>query len=272
MPGADVPSFTFAAIGVAHTPFTDKASAPRQPQAALDVTGTIELYAAPGIEHALEDLEGWDRIWVVFVFHLVSGWRPKVLPPRSAGKRRGVFSTRSPHRPNPIGISVVRLDAVEDRVLRVRDVDMVDGTPVLDIKPYVPWVDAHPRARTGWLEPLAMGDTGDGTPRDPEPGFDVRWSDEARAQADWLRARNIDIADPVARLLSLGPQPHPYRRIRSEGGALRLAYKEWRVRFRVDGRTVTIERITSGYRSRELALGSDERLVVHRVFVATFGG
>jgi tRNA-Thr(GGU) m(6)t(6)A37 methyltransferase TsaA len=142
-------ALTLQPIGVAHTPFVDRVSAPRQPRIADGVEGTIELFAGHGYEHALEDLEGWDRIWVVFWFHLNEGWRPKVLPPRSTGKRRGVFSTRSPHRPNPIGISVLRLEGVEGLVLRVKDVDLVDGTPILDIKPYVPYADAFPDASTG---------------------------------------------------------------------------------------------------------------------------
>ena len=105
-------------------------------------------------------------------------WRPKVLPPRSAGKRRGVFSTRSPHRPNPIGLSVVRLEEVRGLVLHVRDVDMIDGSPVLDLKPYVPYADAFPgRAHRVALAARA-GARADrkGGRRDPEPGFVVTWS------------------------------------------------------------------------------------------------
>src|SRR5688572_21518724 len=93
---------TFTPIGVVRTPFPDRVSTPRQPHAAADAEGTIELVPGMGLEHAICDIEGWDHLWVVFWFHLNAGWRPKVLPPRSAGKRRGVLSTRSPHRPNPI--------------------------------------------------------------------------------------------------------------------------------------------------------------------------
>ena len=194
-----------------------------------------------------------------------------MLPPRSAGKRRGVFSTRSPHRPNPIGLSVVRLEEVAGLSIHVRDVDMIDGTPVLDLKPYVPYADAFPGARTGWLEPLAPGDAGEAVPRDPEPGFEVRWAPLAAEQAAWLReAHGVDLREPVERVLSLGPQPHPYRRIKPEGDGFRLAVKDWRVRFRVEGRVVTVGAIHSGYRPAELAAPATPEVAVQRAFVERF--
>jgi tRNA-Thr(GGU) m(6)t(6)A37 methyltransferase TsaA len=245
-------------IGVAHTPFNDRVSAPRQPRIAEGVEGTIELFAGHGYEHALADLEGWDRIWVVFWFHLNEGWRPKVLPPRSTGKRRGVFSTRSPHRPNPIGISAVRLMGVEGLVLRVKDVDLVDGTPVLDIKPYVPYADAFPEASTGWLESQAL---------EPDP-WTVTWSPHAREQAAWLAAAHgIDLVSPIERTLALGPQPHPYRRIKVVPGGHVLAVKAWRALFHVAGREVTVDAIASGYKESQLATLGDEG-AAHRELIA----
>src|SRR6202042_3087805 len=110
-----------------------------------EAEGTIVLEAGRDFEHALSDFAEWDYLWVLYWFHLNDGWRPKVLPPRSK-VRRGVFSTRSPHRPSPIGMSVVKLVRVEGLTVHVRGVDMIDGTPVLDIKPYVPSADAIPDA------------------------------------------------------------------------------------------------------------------------------
>ena len=200
-------------IGFVRTPFKERAEAPRQPYAAEGVRGTIELLPNARFEHALEDLETWDHIWVIFWFHLNASWRPKVLPPRSE-KRRGVFATRSPHRPNPIGLSVLVLEAVEGLTLKVRNVDILDGTPVLDIKPYVPFADAIPSAKTGWLDP-----------RDPAPAFEVAWSALATEQARWLaRSHRIDLVAPVTQALALGPEPQPYRRIKRRGNGYRLAF------------------------------------------------
>ncbi len=257
---------TLRPIGVIHTPFADKVSAPRQTYAARDVEGRIDLEPGRDLEHALVDLETWDYLWVLTWFHLNEGWRPKVLPPRST-VRRGVLATRSPHRPNPIGLSVVKLVRVDGLAVHVRGVDMVDGTPVLDLKPYVAAADAIPEAGSGWL-----------SPRDPLPPFAVTWSERALARTSWLQAEHaIDLVTPVERALALGPEPHPYRRIRKGGPGepAELAVKDWRVRFEAvaDARAVRVVDVGSGYRARERgdagpagALGD-----VHRAFRARFG-
>jgi tRNA-Thr(GGU) m(6)t(6)A37 methyltransferase TsaA len=253
--------FTFEPIGVVRSPFKEKMQAPRQAAAkGGDVQGTIELFVGHGFEDALADIQTWDHLWVIYVFHEAEGWKPKVLPPRSTAKR-GVFATRSPHRPNPIGMTVVKLLGVEGLVLHVRGLDMLDGTPVLDIKPYVAYADARPKASRGWL----------GEKEDVAP-WEVRWSDEARAQAEWLRERHgIDLVAPVEQVLALGPQPHAYRRIRRDARGFRLAYKEWRLRFTVEGRTIVVTRIATGYRARELAISDEPSVWVHRDFVERFG-
>ncbi len=255
---------TLTPIGVIRTPWKEKREAPRQTYAAPDVQGRLELLPGKNYEHALDDIEGWEYLWVLYWFHGNAGWRPKVLPPR-ARKRHGVFATRSPHRPNPIGLSVVRLERRDGLTLHVRGVDMLDGTPLLDIKPYVPVADARPDARAGWLGSL--------TAPDPEPGFEVRWLRQAREQAAWLRREHgIELEAAATRVLAIGPQPHPYRRIRKEGEGFRLAIKDWRLRFVVEGRRVTVEAIASGYRASELASGGEDRtLGAHRAFVARFG-
>jgi tRNA-Thr(GGU) m(6)t(6)A37 methyltransferase TsaA len=272
--GEDGPALVLRPIGVARTPFTERAAAPRQPYAAAGAPGTIELLSGRRFEDALEDLGCWDRIWVLFWFHLNEGWRPKVLPPRSK-KRRGLFATRSPHRPNPIGMSVLRLERIEGLVLHVRDVDLVDGTPILDLKPYVPYADAHPDASPGWVESLevpAIDAPARGpAAKDPEPGYAVAWSDRATAELAFLGDAGVELAERIAKALTLGPQPHAYRRIRRVDGGLELAVKDWRVRFRADGRTLFVERLATGYRTRELAEGTAPGLALHRSFAARFG-
>ncbi|HEY3820469.1 MAG TPA: tRNA (N6-threonylcarbamoyladenosine(37)-N6)-methyltransferase TrmO [Polyangiaceae bacterium] len=256
--------YLFEPIGVVRSPFTERAEAPRQAAAARDVAGRIELLAGRGFEDGLEGLDGWEYAWVVFVFHRNveegRGWKPKVRPPRAEAKV-GVFATRSPHRPNPIGMSAVRIERVEGLVVHVRDLDLLDGTPVLDLKPYVPYADARPDAKSGWLEV-----------KDPRAVWEVSFSPEAREQLSWLRARGVDLEAGIAATLALGPQPHAYRRIRKHGDGMRLALKEWRVDFEVEGKGIAVRGLRSGYRPKELAHAAPPALAVHREYEAKFGG
>jgi tRNA-Thr(GGU) m(6)t(6)A37 methyltransferase TsaA len=271
----DRASLSVTPIGVLRTPFEDRASAPRQPAAARGVKGTLELHPDGRFEHALHDLETFRHIWVLFWFHLNDGWRSKVLPPRSE-KRRGVFATRSPYRPNPLGMSVLRLERIDGLTLHVLDVDMIDQTPVLDIKPYLPYTDAIADADHGWLDADVDAGGRAETPRagpfDPRAAFAVHFSVEASAQLAFLRDRHaLDLSSRIAEVLTLGPSPHPYRRIKKDGDAFVLALREWRARFRVDGETVTVERVLSGYRPSVLFSSEDPALGAHREYVAEFG-
>jgi len=256
-------------IGVVHSSLRSKAEAARQPAAATGATARIELRPGQHFEHALEDLEGWERIWILFWFHLNRSWRPKVLPPRSASGRKGVFSTRSPYRPNPLGLSVVRLDRIEGLTLHIRDVDIVDGTPVLDIKPYVPYTDAYPDSATGWLHNEGLAVEG-ATPADPITAWAVHFEPLAAEQAAWIEERTgLALRARIAGTLMLGPQPHAYRRIRRDGADYRLKVKEWRVQFTLDRRDVRVLAISSGYRPAEIAKSagvSEDPLAVHRDF------
>jgi len=119
---------TLDPIGLVYSPLKSKAETARQPAAATDATVRIELYPDRHFEHALEHMEGWERVSVPFRLHLNASWRPKVLPPRSASGRKGVFATRSPYRPNPLGLSAVHLERIEGLTLHIREVDLVDGT------------------------------------------------------------------------------------------------------------------------------------------------
>ena len=199
-------SLTLHPIGVMRTLHATKVDAPRQPAAAKGVPGVIHLRADLNLAHAIQDLAGWERIWVIFWFDRNAGWRPKVLPPRSTRGRKGVLATRAPHRPNPIGLSALRLVRIEGLALHVLDVDLLDGTPILDIKPYVPYTDAFPESASGWLA---------GDAADPRPPWRVEFTPESEAQLAWLASRlALPLRERIVATLSLGPQPHPYRRIR----------------------------------------------------------
>ena len=153
----DALAFSFPPLGFVRSPYAKRIDAPHQPtvvegtESGAVAEATLEL--EPWVpETALRDLAGFERVWLVFVFHLSEGWAPLVQPPRGPKGKRGVLATRSPHRPNPLGLSCVELVAVEGRPLHLRGVDLLDGTPVLDVKPYVPYADAFPEARAGWID------------------------------------------------------------------------------------------------------------------------
>jgi len=156
-------ALTYTPIGHVRSPYTRRIDAPHQGTVvagtATGSAGEAVLELRPDLPEAvLEGLEGFERIWVIFAFHRSEGWAPRVKPPRGRGKH-GVLATRSPHRPNAIGLSAVELVAVEGRTLRLRGVDFLDGTPVLDLKPYVPYADAFPQSRAGWIDEVDR-DTG----------------------------------------------------------------------------------------------------------------
>lgn len=147
-------------IGVVRSPFKVHVGTPRQPAVAAGQTGEIVL--RKGMQNCLADLARFSHVWVLYWFNYSVGWNEQVRPPRDT-KKHGVFATRAPHRPNPIGLSVLRLLGVRGTTLRVEGLDILDGTPVLDLKPYVPYADALPHATAGWLDDLG-----------PTPGPDHR--------------------------------------------------------------------------------------------------
>lgn len=140
---------TYRPIGVVHSPFTRIEEMPIQPGGRAAAPGMIEVL--PEFEEGLADLEGFSHIILLVHFHRVAAVRLTVTPFLDE-ETHGIFATRAPVRPNPIGLSVVRLACREGTTLHIANLDMLDGTPVLDIKPYLPEFDAAPHARTGWLE------------------------------------------------------------------------------------------------------------------------
>lgn len=155
-------SLGFEPIGIIRSPFTDKFGIPRQPRLVEAAQARLELLPPYDREEAFAGLDGFSHVWLIFVFHddcLTAGWRPTVRPPRLGGRAKvGVFASRAPYRPNPIGLSAVAHHGLTrdsgQLVLRLAGVDLLDGTPVLDIKPYVPYADRIDDAEGGFaVEP-----------------------------------------------------------------------------------------------------------------------
>jgi tRNA (adenine37-N6)-methyltransferase len=136
-------------IGIIRTPFLEASGTPIQAAYGKDIEGRVllnEAYAA-----ALDDIEGFERLWLIYWMDRVGQFKPRVVPYRDT-REHGLFATRSPSRPNPIGMSVVCLLRREGSVLHIAGIDILDGTPLLDIKPYIPEFDAHPVSKAGWLD------------------------------------------------------------------------------------------------------------------------
>ena len=233
--------------------------APRQAVYASN-EGVIELAAGRNFEQALEDLDGFDRIWLIFAFDRNRNWSPKVLPPDGSDRKRGVFGTRSPHRPNPVGISAVELVKIDGLRLYVRNLDLLDGTPILDIKPYVPAADSFPEAKTGWRGHFPSGGTA------------VEFADEAASAADFIRSNGgPDLCNTARVQLGTRQLDAKRQRLRELGdGTMELAFRTWRIRFE-DGDTRRVVTIESGYTPEELAADASDPYAdkaLHRLFTA----
>jgi tRNA (adenine37-N6)-methyltransferase len=139
----------YSAIGIIRTPFTESRGTPIQSSAGRGVEGSVEIFT----EYAdgLRDLDGFSHIILLYHFHRAHPPRLRATPFLD-NVERGIFAIRGPTRPNPIGISIVRLTKIEGSILNIQDIDIMDGTPLLDIKPYIPKIDSHPGAKIGWLQ------------------------------------------------------------------------------------------------------------------------
>lgn len=190
--------YSVTPIGHVRSCFKEKFAIPRQPALAPAARGVLELLPPFDRPEAVAGLEGVSHVWLLFLFHqaLESQPRLRVRPPRLGGNRYlGVFATRATHRPNGIGQSVVRLDGLEPGRLLLSGIDLLDGTPVLDIKPYVPYADSPPGAHNAIAEA-------------PPPALMVGWTDAARAQAE---AHGQRLGEPLAELIEqcLAQDPRP---------------------------------------------------------------
>lgn len=264
-----LPSLHLSPIGYVQTGKRHKFDAPHQPNPNEAEQNQIVLEEGRQFDLAIQDLDGFERIWLIFWFHKNQNWRPRVLPPRGPAQRRGVFSTRSPHRPNPIGITCVNLLSIDNLILNVGPLDLVDATPILDIKPYLPRVDAFPDSQTGWIgEVEAM--------LEQTPEYQIEIQSFAENQLNWLRDTwNIDFTERAFGILTSNPWPHRTRRIlQVEPGLFRMACGPWRLYYRIAEQTIHLESIAKGYSDETLLSKGYENITdrdAQLAFAATFG-
>jgi tRNA-Thr(GGU) m(6)t(6)A37 methyltransferase TsaA len=194
--------WSFEPIGTLTSCYREKFGIPRQPGLVPGARGVLKLRDEPFLRQALRGIEGFSHLWIVFVFHRhdARAWKPSIRPPRLGGERKvGVLASRSPHRPNPIGISVVRLagvqaDAPGGAELTLEGVDLLDGTPVLDIKPYLAYADSVPEASAGWAD-------------EPIERFEVRFEPEALREVRAREAEFPGLEALIRETLALDPRP-----------------------------------------------------------------
>ena len=236
------PELVIRPIGFVRTGKSVKFAALHQPDESAEERSVLELLPQEEFRRGLQDLASFSRIWLVWWFHRNDSWRSLVLPPRGPAQRRGVFATRSPHRPNALGMTPVKLLGIDGFHLHLGPCDLVDGTPVFDIKPYIPAYDAFPEESAGWLDEVD-------TWMRQDPSYQVEYAPLALSQLEWLKTSwGIDFVERMEEILRRDPMPHRTRRIRSKGGGLfEIGCGAWRARYRLLGTNVFIENIRSGF-------------------------
>ncbi len=228
---------TCQTIGVVHSPFKQKFAIPRQPGLVGEAHGYIELTPEYASVEAVRGLAQFSHLWLIFAFHQTAekGWSPLVRPPRLGGNTRmGVFATRATHRPNPLGLSVVKLERVECKGQRIRifisGLDLLDNTPILDIKPYLPYSDSHPEALGGFADAR------------PQTDMQVSFSESALAQVAEFEARYPDLQALIVKLLRQDPRP-AYKKKRDAIQHYGVELYDLDIRWQVDGQLSTVTEI-----------------------------
>ena len=227
--------FNFTSIGIIRSCFKEKFGIPRQP-ALVQSPATIEIENTYSKDEAFRELESFSHIWVVFVFHGIDKkWKPTVRPPRLGGNQRiGVFASRSMFRPNPIGLSVVELISVQRKgsnvVLNIVGGDFLDGTPVIDIKPYIPYADSINTLKAGYA-----------TDR-PEVKFDVVFLSAAKEEINRVMNIHPKLELIITEILQLDPRP-AYQSNKNIKDEFAIKLFDYDVKWRVDDKKVIVSDI-----------------------------
>lgn len=220
-------TFQFEQIGVIRSPYKEKFAVPRQPGLVKSCGGELHLIAPYNQADAVRGLEAFSHLWVLFIFHqtMEGGWRPTVRPPRLGGNARmGVFATRSTFRPNPVGMSLVELQGIrcqkDQVILELGGLDLVDGTPVVDIKPYLPFAEALPDARASYAQQA------------PQADMPVYFTDALSLELAHLEKRYPRLREFIVDVLAQDPRP-AYRKEEEAGKSYAVWLLDFNVRWRV---------------------------------------
>lgn len=249
-------------IGTFHGEAVYKYDVPRQGRLFPGHPGRVELLSGQNFETALRDLDGFERIWLIFKFHENEGWRPTTRPPVAFQglNRVGTFASRSPYRPNGIGLSCVKLLRIEGLTLYVDESDLLDQTPILDIKPYIPMADAFPLARAGWVDLQEKNQ------------WNIYFEPLFSEKASWIYDKlKWDLKSFAELQLSVAPEDSSRKRVVLESNKGVLSYRTFRICFALnqENKTVILEDILSGYSLEELNSLEDKYgdKAFHRLFV-----
>lgn len=243
----------FTPIGYFRSPQVHPYEAGRQPDSHHS-EGVIELSPGHNFEQALSGLEGCERIWILFLFHHNQHWNPMVLPPRGTDTKIGVFATRSPYRPNPVGISCVKVKSIDKLKITVEGADILDGSPIIDIKPYVAYSDSF-ESEPEWLKSAVK--------------HQIDFSTAATAQLSWLENEGLDqLRAFLLHQLEYEPTNSKKKRVKESGDEFVIAYRTWRARFSLKNTTIIVEEIFSGYSEQDLETSEDpySDKDLHRLF------
>ncbi len=193
--------------------YPDKFGTPRQPGLVAESTAIIRFFNHVQPEDALQGLEGFSHLWVLFHFHKNNSARyhAKVHPPRMGGQPTGVFSTRSPHRPNPIGLSLVEILKIEGSDIHIKGIDLIQGTPVFDVKPYLPEIESRSQATAGWTSMVQM------------PDIEIAWEQDQLQQLEsWsTKIQKPQLRNLIEDTLRLDPRPQIYKGYEGQGSPYR---------------------------------------------------
>lgn len=235
-----MPNFTFEPIGTIETCFKERFGTPRQPSLVPSSWGILRLRPELNLADALEGLEGFSHVWLIFVFHQNTnkGIKTKIHPPRMEGAKTGLFATRTPHRPNPIGLSAVKLERIEGNLVYLSGVDLLDGTPVLDIKPYLPSADSIADAHAGWTQSR------------PERTVSVSFSPKAIEDLRNLAGpESARLQKTITEVLELDPRPNFYKGTTDTPNPYTDLYgfriEDFNVVYRMSGPVATVETVQS---------------------------